>query len=165
MRATILFMLVKLDTCSRPLLSQDSLPSLVHHCFLYMRHDKEHSALFLLPETAKYSEKENSKTRDQVNSIICVLFLDSTSLFALNNSSSFALISRKRATFTSKTHCSLPSASGFKELVYFRKQKKTKYLVLLEFQHWEKKKKIQFLPQSFPEKCTFALKVLHNLTS
>lgn len=71
-RATILLILVKSDTCSSPLLSQDSLHSLVHHCFLYMRHDKEHSALFLLPETAKYSQKENAKTQDQVNSIACL---------------------------------------------------------------------------------------------
>lgn len=77
-RASILLILVELGACSSSLLGQDSLRSLVHHCFLYLRHNKEHNTSFLPPETAKYSERENTKTQDQVNSIACLGFLSWT---------------------------------------------------------------------------------------
>lgn len=74
-RASILLVLVELGACSSLLLGKDSLCSLVHHCFLYLRHNKEHITSFLPPKTAKYSERENTKTQDQVNSISCLGFL------------------------------------------------------------------------------------------
>lgn len=52
------FLLVKLGTCSLW-----TSCSLVHHCFLYMRHGKKYNTLFLLSETEKHSESENTKTK------------------------------------------------------------------------------------------------------
>lgn len=56
MRASILFISVKLGTCS-----VWTLCSLVHHCFLYTRHGKKYNSLFLPSEKEKYSGRENTK--------------------------------------------------------------------------------------------------------
>lgn len=128
MRASILFILVQLGICW-------TLRSLVHHFFLYTKHGKKQNTLFLLSETEKYSERENTKTK-------LTLLPAFSSCVQLIHFVGFKqqLSSYKEQSEHIHHHKTLLlSATGFK--YFFRKtNEKKKYLVLLGFQHCKKKK-------------------------
>jgi len=165
MKASILLLLVKLCTCSRPLLSQDSLCFLVHCCFLYIKHDREHNTLLLCPETAKYSEKENTKTKTKLT--LSSALGSCLRLIQFVGCKQQQLCSHKQQNGHTHHHNMLFFVvSHWLQRAYFceNKQKKTKYFDLLEFQHWKKLINLTSTP-TIPrkKKRTFILKVSCNL--